>query len=100
MLAHCDRATSADELSGINIGYGKMRTAIASKRQVDDQTRRTKQRNSLEAALAECRADRQRLISENAALLLRAVTAEEALARIKWGRPHAVKMTDDRPEAS
>ena len=41
-------------------------------------TRRTKQRNSLETALAECRADSQRLISENAALLLRAVTAEEA----------------------
>jgi hypothetical protein len=78
----------------------EMRTSIARKRQVDDQTRRTKQRNSLEAALAECRADRQRLISENAALLLRAVTAEEALARIKRGRPHAVKMTDDRPEAS
>jgi hypothetical protein len=78
----------------------EIRAAIARKRQVDDQTRRTKRRNSLEAALAECRADRQRLISENAALLLRAVTAEEALARIKRGRPHAVKMTDDRPEAS
>jgi len=33
--------------------------------------------------MADCSGDRQRLISENAALLLRALTAEKALARLK-----------------
>jgi hypothetical protein len=35
-------------------------------------------RSRIEHLLAECRTDRQRLISENAALLLRALTAEDA----------------------
>jgi hypothetical protein len=57
-------------------------------------------RDSIEATLAERRADRQRLISENAALLLRALKAEEALARIKRRQPLALKMTDYTREAS
>jgi hypothetical protein len=36
----------------------------------------------LAAQLAACRADRQRLISENAGLLVRAIQAEETLARL------------------
>ena len=64
------------------------------------ESRHVTKRNSLEAVLATCRAERQRLISENATLLLRALTAEEAVARMQRRTPHALKMTDDRPEAS
>ena len=63
-------------------------------------TRGNAKRNSLEAVLATCRTERQRLISENATLLLRALTAEEAVARMQRHTPHALKMTNDRPEAS
>jgi hypothetical protein len=79
---------------------GEIRAAIAQKELVADQARPAMKRNNVETALAECRAERQRLISENAALLLRAVRAEEALARINRPVPVTLKMTDDRDEAS
>ena len=78
----------------------EIRAAIARKVQVTAETRHATKRNSLETALAACRAERQRLISENATLLLRAMTAEEALARTQRRTPHSLKMTDDSPEAS
>jgi hypothetical protein len=78
----------------------EIKAAIAKKGLVTAETRHVTKRNSLEAALAACRAERQRLISENATLLLRALTAEEAVARMQRRTPHALKMTDDRPEAS
>ena len=78
----------------------EIRTAIARNNRVRDDARPATKRTNLETALAECRADRQRLISENAALLLRAIRAEEALARLKRSRPSLLKMTDDRAEAS
>jgi hypothetical protein len=51
---------------------GQIRATIASQRAVAGQTRRAAKRASLEANLAACRADLQRLISENAVLLVRA----------------------------
>ena len=78
----------------------ELKTAIAKQRHVSTQTERNAKRYGIEADLAACREDRQRLISENAALLLRAVTAEEALARTKRRAPVPLKMTDDTPEAS
>src|SRR5437667_4791740 len=50
----------------------EIRTTIARQRQLAVQTAREPKRNRLQAELAACRADIQRLISENAALLLRA----------------------------
>jgi hypothetical protein len=78
----------------------EIRAAIAGKPHVEDRDRHAMRRDSIEATLAERRADRQRLISENAALLLRALKAEEALARIKRRQPLALKMTDYTREAS
>ncbi len=78
----------------------ELKTAIAKQRHVGSQTVRDAKRYGIEADLSACRTERQRLISENAALLLRAVTAEEALARIKRRAPIPLKMTDDTPEAS
>jgi DNA-binding transcriptional MocR family regulator len=78
----------------------EIRAAIAKKGRVTAESRHVTKRNSLEAALAACRAERQRLISENATLLLRALTAEESLARMQRRTPQALKITDDRPEAS
>src|SRR6266852_5387429 len=77
----------------------EIKAAIAKKGLVTAESRHVTKRNSLETALAACRAERQRLISENATLLLRALTAEEALARMRRRTPQALKMTDDRPEA-
>jgi hypothetical protein len=45
-----------------------------------------------------CRADRQRLVSENAVVLLRAATAQEGIVRLRT-QP-APKMTGNTPEAS
>jgi hypothetical protein len=78
----------------------EIQTAIAKQRQAAGQTGRDAKRHGIEADLAACRAERQRLISENAALLLRAITAEEALARMKRRAPVPLEMTDDTPEAS
>jgi hypothetical protein len=78
----------------------QIRAAIKRARRTEAQGKRNQQRSRMEADLAGCRADRQRLVSENAALLLRAVTAEEALARLKRQAPRPLKMTDDTPEAS
>jgi len=78
----------------------EIKAAIAKKGLLPTETRHVAKRNSLETALAACRAERQRLISENATLLLRALTTEEALARMRRRTPQALKMTDDRPEAS
>ena len=78
----------------------ELKAAIAKQRPVSTQAVRDAKRYGVEADLAACRADRQCLISENAALLLRAVTAEEALAQMKRRAPIALKMTDDTPEAS
>ena len=78
----------------------EIRAAIARKGQVAVLSRYATKRDCLEAALAACRRERQRLVSENACLLLRAVTAEEALVSMKRRTPHALNMTDDRPEAS
>jgi hypothetical protein len=78
----------------------EIKDAIARRRQVAAQTASAAKRDRLQAALAACRADVRRLISENAALLLRAVTAEEALARLRRPLPLPLKMTDDTPEAS
>jgi hypothetical protein len=78
----------------------EIKTAIARNRSAAAQSGRCTKRYGIEADLAACRADRQRLISENAALLLRAVTAEEALARMKRRAPIPLKMPDDTPEAS
>jgi hypothetical protein len=70
----------------------EIKAAIAKKGLMTAETRHVAKRKSLEAALAACRAERQRLISENATLLLRALTAEEALARMQRRTPHALKM--------
>ncbi len=78
----------------------ELKTAIDRQRQVAGQTGRDAKRYGIEADLAACRAERQRLISENAALLLRAVTAEEALAWMNRRAPIPLKMTDDTHEAS
>jgi DNA-binding transcriptional MocR family regulator len=78
----------------------EIRAAITKKGRVTAESRHVTKRNSLEAALAACRAERQSLISENATLLLRALTAEESLARMQRRTPQALKITDDRPEAS
>jgi hypothetical protein len=72
----------------------EIRTTIAKQRQIVARTARQTKRDRLQAEMAACRADRQRLISENAALLLRAVTAEEALARLRLRAPRPLK--DDR----
>ena len=78
----------------------EIKAAIAKKGLLAAESRHVTKRNSLEAVLATCRTERQRLISENATLLLRALTAEEAVARMQRRTPHALKMTDDRPDAS
>jgi hypothetical protein len=78
----------------------EIRAAIERARRAPAQRLLNQRRSRMETELAECRKDRQRLISENAALLLRAVTAEDALARLKRQIPRPVKMTDDTPEAS
>src|SRR5262249_49923928 len=78
----------------------EIRTAIDRARRTAAQGTRNQRRSRIETELAGCRGDRQRLISENAALLLRALTAEEALARLKRQAPRPFKMTDDTPEAS
>jgi hypothetical protein len=78
----------------------EIRTTIERARRTAAQGTRNQRRSRIEAELAGCRDDRQRLISENAALLLRALTAEEALARLKRQAPRPFKMTDDTPEAS
>src|ERR1700730_11473963 len=61
----------------------EIRTTIARQRQMTVHRDPERTTSRLEEDLATCRVDRQRLISENAALLLRALTAEEALARLK-----------------
>jgi hypothetical protein len=76
----------------------EIRSAIAKHSPFPLQGQQNTRRSRLEADLAACRADRQRLISENAALLLRAVTVEEALARLTRQAPRPLKMTDDTPE--
>jgi len=78
----------------------EIRSAIAGQRSLRPQADQGRTRSRLEDELAACRTDRRRLISENAALLLRALTAEEALARLKRHSPRPLKMTDDTPEAS
>jgi hypothetical protein len=70
----------------------EIRAAIARKGQVAVLSRYATKRDSLDAALAACRRERQRLVSENAGLLLRAVTAEEALVSMKRRTPHALNM--------
>ena len=78
----------------------EIRSAIAKQNPFPHQGQQNTRRPRLENDLAACRADRQRLISENAALLLRALTAEEALSRLKRHAPRPLKMTNDTPEAS
>ncbi len=78
----------------------EIQTAIAKQRQAAGQTRRAAKHYGTEANLDASREDRQRLISEHAELLLRAVTAEEALARMNRRAPVPLKMTDDTLEAS
>jgi hypothetical protein len=63
--------------------HGVPASAIARQRRVTVEGAQNDKRSRIEHLLAECRTDRQRLISENAALLLRALTAEDALARLK-----------------
>ncbi len=78
----------------------EIRSHVRRVRRTEAQTERNQKRSRLEADLAACRVNRQRLISENAALLLRALTAEDALARLKRHPVRPLKMTDDTPEAS
>ena len=78
----------------------EIRTTIGKQRQATTQRDPKRGTSRLEEDLATCRADRQRLISENAALLLRALTAEDALARLKRPAPRRLRITDDTPEAS
>ena len=78
----------------------EIRSAIAKQSPFPHEGQHNTRRSRLEADLAACRADRQRLISENAALLLRALTAEETLAQLRRHAPRPLKMTDDTPEAS
>jgi hypothetical protein len=78
----------------------EIRDAISGQQHATVRTRTEAKRGKLQAELAACRADMQRLISENAALLLRAVTAEETLARLQLRTPRPFKMTHDTPEAS
>ena len=78
----------------------EIRSYIGRARPTEVQAKGNRKRSRLEADLAACRADRQRLISENAALLLRALAAEDALARLKRHPVRPLKMTDDTPEAS
>ena len=78
----------------------EIKADIAKHQRVPPPTRQKARRLRVETLLAACRDDRQRLISENAALLLRALTAEEALARIKRPAPRPLNMTDDTPQAS
>jgi hypothetical protein len=71
----------------------EIRTTIAKQRQLAVQTAGERQSaTGFGLELAACRADQQRLISENAALLLRAITAEEALARLRLRAPRPLKM--------
>ena len=70
----------------------EIQTAIAKQRQAAGQTRRAAKHYGTEADLDASREDRQRLISEHAELLLRAVTAEEALARMNRRAPVPLKM--------
>jgi hypothetical protein len=69
----------------------ELRAAIATKGQVAVLTHNETKRNGLKAALAACRIERQRLASKSAALPLRAVTAEDALARNQGRTPHAAE---------
>jgi hypothetical protein len=78
----------------------EIRSHIRRSRRTEAKTERNHKRSRLETDFAACRAERQRLISENAALLLRAMTAEDALARPKRPSVRPLKMTDDTPEAS
>jgi len=78
----------------------EIRTTIGRPQQAAAQGAPKRGASRLEQDLATCRADRQRLISENAALLLRALTAENALARFKRHAPRPLRITDDTPEAS
>ena len=78
----------------------EIRTTIGRQRQAAAKGHPKRGTSRLEEDLATCRADRQRLISENAALLLRALTAEDALARLKRHAPRPLRITDDTPEAS
>jgi hypothetical protein len=71
-----------------------IKSDIAKQQRVGPQTQQNARRSRVEELLAACQDDRQRLISENAALLLRALTAEEALAHMKRREPLALK--DDR----
>jgi hypothetical protein len=75
----------------------EIRSHVRRLRRTEAQTEQNQKRSRLETYLAACRADRQRLISENAALLLRALTAEDALARLKRHPVRPLKMTDDTP---
>jgi hypothetical protein len=76
----------------------EIRSHVARLRRTNGQTERSQKRSRLETDLAACRADRQRLITENAALLLRALSAEDALARLKRHPVRPLKMTNDTPE--
>jgi hypothetical protein len=78
----------------------EIRAAIERAKRTAVQKGHNQRRSQTEAELARCRDERQRLISENAGLLLRALTAEEALARLKRQAPRPLKMTDDTAEAS
>jgi hypothetical protein len=78
----------------------EIKAAIRTNGQIGAQDRHARKPDTMETALATCRADRQRLISENTTLLLRAVTAEEALVSLRQRAPHALNRTDDSPEAS
>ena len=78
----------------------EIRSHIRRARRTEAEATRSHKRSRLEADLAACRAERQRLISENAALLLRVMTAEDTLARLKRHPVRPLKMTDDTPEAS
>ena len=78
----------------------EIQSHIRRARRTEAEMTRNQKRSRLEADLAACRAERQHLISENAALLLRAMTAEDTLARLKRQPVRPLKMTDDTPEAS
>jgi len=78
----------------------EIRSAIAKQQLATPQAENHAHRSRVEELLAACRADRQRLISQNAALLLRALTAEDVLAKLKRQAPRPLRMTDDTPEAS
>ena len=88
--AKCSRNALYDDHPEL---LAEIRSAIARQRPRMHKSDSNTARSRLEDHLAACRADRQRLISENAALLLGALTAEEALARLKRHAPHPRKVT-------